>query len=202
MKRQAHFLLVALFVLVWGSTAAHASAVSVSINDLTTKVACTAVGFDPNSMVMGQLLDGLDLHASYLSNSAPPVGVSRVVNFNLFDPASEGGGLSDTLNIVFTGETPIPGDMNNVSVDLHFRSGSYAVTLPSAVDISETGTWQNLSGYVASGGGPQDFTISVASAVVPEPRSLLYWGAGLLLMTTAIRRQLRRGSGPYPQNKK
>jgi hypothetical protein len=65
------------------------------------------------------------------------------VHINFLEPYNDGGSpvgsLSGTLNMVFTGIAPFPGDPDNVSVDLHFRSDPYAVALPSAYTIYENG---------------------------------------------------------------
>jgi len=163
---------------------AHASA-SLSINDPGSGAPTVLVsGFDATSF-NGQLnVDSYDLHGEYLSTTLIPNGTSIVVNIDLLEPAGgdiPAGQISDTLNMVFTGHAPSPGDNNNVSIDLHFRSdtGVSLGGLTNAINFYETGQFQNLSSYVVAAGGPSDFSVQALSGA-PEPGSF-----GLLVLGSA-----------------
>ena len=187
-------MLVLTFVLV--PVVAQASPVIITINDLNEGVVMgTAIGFDPNSLLIQSGIEAWELHGEYTSIAPPPVGVPVVVNINFLEPYQDGnippGGLSDSLSIVLIGVTPFPGSLCNVSVDLHFRSDPYATTLPNAFNIYENGTFQDVSNYVVANGGPTDFTILVASDV-PEPSSLLLMASGALGLAGVLRRKLGR----------
>lgn len=151
---------LALFVVLLAGTLlsvpVFASAAKVTINDLKDVVAGTAIGFDPNSLLIQQGFEAFDLHGEYMSLTPPPVGTVVVVNVNFLEPYNDDGlpvaSLSDSLNIVLTGITPFPGDLSNVSIDLHFRSDPYAVLLPNAYYIYENGLYQDMSPYIVASG--------------------------------------------------
>ena len=175
------------------SFTASANAGQITINDLKDVVTGTANGFDPNSLIIRSGLEAFDLHGEYMSATPPPIGTVIVVNINFLEPYDDGGSpkgsLSDTLNIVLTGITPFPGDVSNVSVDLHFRSDPFAVLLPNAFNIYETGLYQEMSPYIIAKGGPADLSVLVASDV-PEPGGLILLGTGALGLAGKLRRRL------------
>ena len=115
----------------------------------------------------------------WISVNPPPVGVAIVVNINFLEPYNDDGNpvgrLSDSLNMVFTGIAPFPGDLDNVSLDLHLWSDPNAVPLPNAYTLYENGPFQDVTHFVVCNDGPTDVTMLVASSL-PEPMSLLLMG--------------------------
>lgn len=196
MKRILGILILTLFCLyMMLPVSAQADTVNILINDLFHNVTGTALGFDPADVTIMQGVDMWDMHGEYFSATPPAIGIAYIVNFNIFDPAFEGGALSDTLSITFTGHTPVGNDPDNVSVDLHFRSDPNALLLPNYFTITETGTWQDLSSYVAmapsaGGAGINDFNIGFQSAV-PEPGSIALLAIGLIGVAANLRRRIR-----------
>jgi len=137
----------------------------------------------PGSIALGGSLGSFDAHFEYLSNTAPAPGNTVSVNFNIYGAEDSMGAdsttPSDTVNVVFTGHTPGAGDLNNVSVDMHFRSDNengialpaltggtalFTLTEPSApgLPIDLTSLIQSVTGV------PQDFHLRVSSWSVPE----------------------------------
>jgi hypothetical protein len=155
----------------------------------------TVSGFDPTSYNAQFNPEAFDLHGEYFSTLNIPNGTSVSVNFNFYDGVGspDPNLVSDTLNIVFTGHTPTAGDINNVSVDLHFRSDTDPFGLPpltNGISITElNGVIMSLQGQFPQG-APTDFNISVASGV-PEPGTwgmILVGGAGMLYRGFRMRR--------------
>jgi hypothetical protein len=173
---------------------AAAAPVTITINDLGDGNPLTTVsGFDPTSLNTQTNLEAFDLHGEYLSGLNLANGTTVSVNFNFTERPFEVGALiSDTLNIVFTGHAPTGGDLNSISVDMHFRSDTDplgATPLTNAISLAETGAMQNLTSMITQVGGPEDFNISVASDVVPEPTT---WGLVLIGATGLVLGRLRR----------
>jgi hypothetical protein len=117
------------------------------------------------------------------------------VNINFLEPYNDDGNpvgrLSDSLNMVFTGIAPFPGDLDNVSLDLHLWSDPYAVPLPNAYTLYENGPFQDVTHFVVCNGGPTDVTMLVASSL-PEPMSLLLMGSGALGLASVLWRRFGR----------
>ena len=93
--------------------------------------------------------------------------------------------------MVFTGIAPFPGDLDNVGLDSHFWSDTYAVPLPNAYTLYENGQFQDVTHFVVWNGGPTDVTVLVASSI-PEPTSLLLMGSGRLGLASVLRRRFGR----------
>jgi hypothetical protein len=115
-------------------------------------------------------LGAMDAHFEYVSSTPIAPGLVVVNNFNILDSS---GLLSDTLSITLSGHTPGGGDLNNISVDLHFRSeNGGGINLPALsgnpTSITEiAGSYQDVSAQIASS-GVADLHVQFASAV-PEP---------------------------------
>jgi hypothetical protein len=153
-------------------------------------VGTSPYGFDLTSLNIQSgpnFPEAFDLHGEYMSASPLASGQSLSVNFNFIDPSPQGW-VGDTLNIVFTGHTPTAGDLNNISVDLHFRSDSETAPLPglvNAISINEVPGFIPLAPYIIQSGGPSDIQISVqsdAESTVPDTTSTL----GMLFLATAL----------------
>jgi MYXO-CTERM domain-containing protein len=199
MKNISLFAPIAFFAgaILMAPVVGHAS-ILFSIDDLTDVVSIVGIspyGFDPTSLNTQTNGENSDLHGEYLSSLNLTNGASIVVNFDFLEPAFEpNAGLpSDTLNIVFTGHTPVAGvDVNNISVDLHFRSDVDPNSLPplaNPINLTETGAFQPLGSLIAQNGGPGDFQVPVRSDVVPEQGSFTLLGTGLLLALAGHRRR-------------
>lgn len=181
-----------------------ASAAYVWIDDLTDTI---NAGTDvPGALVQITneavgVYGGADLHFEFMSldPNRPEPGTAIISNYNIFSPLplnySVAGPfqqrLSDTLSITITGHTNVggPNDLNNVSVDLHFRSDSGDEIPPPALvnafNILETGQYQ----VVNSGLG--DLIVEFRSDVseVPVPAAAWLLGSGLLGLLGVARRK-------------
>ena len=192
-KRLLTLTVVVILTYAMVPVATHAAATTVTINDLHDTVTGTAVGFDPNSLFVRAGLEAWDMHGEWISVNPPPVGVSIVVNINFLEPYNDGGSpvgsLSDALNMVFTGIASFPGDLDNVSLDLHFRSNPYAIGCRMPTRFNENGLFQDMSPFIVASGSPTDITVVVASDV-PEPRRPLLMGSGSLGLAGVLRRRL------------
>jgi hypothetical protein len=165
-------------------------------------VGTSPYGFDPTSLnvqINNTATEGVDVHGEYISLLNLANGQTLSVNFNFLEAPGDpqAGLISDTLNIAFTGHTPIAGDLNNMSVDLHFRSDAEPNTLPTLTNpivLTETGGFQNLQSLIAQNTGVTDFNISVASGEVPEPATLTFFLigiAGVYLGRLKVRKESR-----------
>jgi hypothetical protein len=168
--------------------------------------AATAVLTNEIPGASGQL-GAFDAHFEYLSANPLANGFSVTKNFNIFGAVGgpEPGELSDTLSIFFTGQTPSSGDLNNMSVDLHFRSDNETIGLPpltSAVSVNELTA---LPGYVdlssqIAGGGIQtgEFNLRFASTDIPEPGpiALAAVGGAIAGVVAWCRRRATRQRAP------
>ncbi len=176
MKSVNGWRLASAAILLLSPMLAHAGVI-VTIDDRElgpVNPVVTIAGFDPTTVNQQVNPEAFDLHGEYLSTMLIPNGTSISVNFDFLEllGGPETGLISDTLNIVFTGHTPVTGDVNNLSVDMHFRSDTDPFGLPglsNAITITETGNFQSLTNMIQQAGGPSDFGISVASGAVPEP---------------------------------
>jgi len=121
-----------------------------------------------------------DVHTDWFATTPYASGAAQTFNFNIYDPANEGGALSDTLSITLTGITPAGTDPDNMSMDFHFRSdnlsgGNFLPALLGAIAITENGLFQSVNAFlpvqfVADPNNP--FSAGFRSDVVPEPNAL------------------------------
>lgn len=185
-----------------------ASAASVWIDDLADTI---YAGTDvPGALVQITneavgILGGADFHFEYLSNdpNRPEPGMAFITNYNIFSPLPINYNLygpaspfmqrvSDTLSITVSGHAHVggPSDLNNVSVDIHFRSDSGDEIPPPALvnafDIFETGHYQAVNS------GLSDLIVEFRSDVseVPVPAAAWLLGSGLLGLAGVARRRL------------
>ncbi|MCE9611525.1 MAG: PEP-CTERM sorting domain-containing protein [Chthoniobacter sp.] len=128
------------------------------------------------------------------------IGNGTVVGrkFNIMDSFLEGGGLSDTLTVSFTG---LPG--NEVDVNLHFFSNPEPGSLTPlngtpGVDLftfTESGSNDRLNvlaaGWLPNGIAPADLDVAVRSDIVPEPSA-----ASLCLLMVGLAGLSRRRTTP------
>ena len=127
-----------------------------------------------------------------LANPLTP-GASVFSNFNIFEPNS--AILSDTLQLVFTGQNPTANDFGaNMFIDATFHSDSLnGIISPLTGEVNElieTGDIQTAS--TAFG-----VTVQFASdvdATTPEPGTFALMGLGLAGAAWLRRRQMRRAS--------
>jgi PEP-CTERM motif len=172
-----------------------AFAEGIQIDDLLEgNLSALTTGFDPASLVVTvnqETLTGLgvvDLHGAWVSPYPFDNGQAQTYRFNIWDPAFEGGLLSDTLMLTLTGQQANP---NNMIVDLSFRSDNLAGggldPMSGAIDIIESGGWQSLDAWL-----PSQLTMLEVSfrSEVPEPSSLALLGlGGLSLLSYASRKR-------------
>ena len=153
-----------------------------------------ALGFDPTSLTVfasNETLTQLgvvNIHGAWVSPNPLGNGQSQSYAFNIWDPANEGGALSDTLFLTLTGQTANP---NNMTVDLSFRSDNLAgnglTPISGAIDITENGLFQSLDTWL-----PSQLTLLSVSfrSDVPEPSSLALLAVGALgLLSYASRKR-------------
>ena len=132
----------------------------------------------------------VDIHLEWSATSPFAPGVAQTFNFNIYDPTNEGGGLSDTLSLTLTGITPAGADLDNMSLDLFFRSDSLSETslllpLAGGIAIIENGFFQPVDAFL-----PSDFvldpnsplSVSFRSDVVPEPGAFQLGLLGLVAL--------------------
>jgi hypothetical protein len=166
-------------------------------------IGINAFGFDPatlnihstNETITGFMVG--DAHAEWIALNPFGNGVSQVFNFNVFEPANEGGNsvLSDTLSITLTGQTPTTSDANNMSLDLHFRSGNLSDNpvlppLSGGISLGENGVFQLVDPFLPAqlvDDPINPLSVGFRSDVIPEPGM---WQIGLLgvLMPFVLRR--------------
>lgn len=139
----------------------------------------------------------IDMHLEYFS-TGPGIsgaGTFAVANFNIFGDTE---GLSDTLSIVFSGLLPDADNLDNVSVDLHFRSESelsglitplldpgpvghlFAITEGTGARLDQGVWFQDISAVLQAAADPAypgDFHVRYSST--PEPATLALLGLGL-----------------------
>ena len=97
----------------------------------------------------------VDIHSDWTATTPYAPGAVQTFNFNIFDPANEGGLLSDTLSMTLTGISPVGGDADNMSIDFHFRTenlggGNYLPALLGGVAITENGLFQSVNAFLPS----------------------------------------------------
>jgi|GEM_PF-6755292 len=125
------------------------------LQDEANNIGINAFGVDPatlnihttNESSTGFMIG--DIHAEWIAANPFGNGVAQIFNFNIFESPSEGGSnvLSDTLSLTLTGQTPSTSDLNNMSMDLHFRSGNLTDNpllppLAGGIALTETGFFQ------------------------------------------------------------
>jgi hypothetical protein len=154
-----------------------------------------ATGFDPASLTIvtaNETLAALgvvNIHGEWVGLNPFADGQVQTYRFNIWDPANEGGGLSDTIVLTLTGQQPNP---NSMTIDLHFRSDNLAgnglTPISGAIDITEDGTFQSLDPWLPS----QLVLLSVSfrsDVMVPEPSSLALLALGALSLVYASRKR-------------
>jgi hypothetical protein len=153
-----------------------------------------AAGLRPESALESMLIAG-----TVSFQVAGPVAVNSVAqrNFNIFEPTTEGGGLSDTLSVFFIG---LPG--NRVQVFFSFSSdsieGGDLAPFPGGFALVETGRNDSLNalspGWLPGAADgfnitPAEFDIQYRSDVlVPEPSAL---GFSVLTLGLVAARRFR-----------
>jgi hypothetical protein len=165
------------------ATISFANAV-VSIDDRTDTIAFNVSGFDITSLRVQAVAESFDMHGEYFSNLGTTLGngETQTLNFNVYESP---GLLSDTLNIVLTGDTfPTAGECSAgfcgtpgenqgsvVSVDLHFRSDTdNSGGLPPLVNGIVVGEKADVSSFIDAV-GVGDLTVNFDAT--PEPAM---WG--------------------------
>lgn len=178
--------------LMIGATVPANAAVIATIDDLAEGLPLlTATGCGVLTTVLAP--ESVNMHCEYIalfpgSTTVPrlPPGVGTSLFFNIYDPG--GVVLSDTLVISFTGQAPVVGvNLNNMSVDLVFRSDTEGVALTPLVttvngfNVIETGAFQNLDPLIEGTVPSSGFSLSFRSNVerVPEPITISLVGLGL-----------------------
>jgi hypothetical protein len=144
------------------------------------------------------ILAQADAHFEYISSTTPvpQAGSTSTTNYNIFEPTLPLT-LSDTLNIAITWRQPTTDDLNNVIVDIHFRSDSLDGILPAlltdAFSIVETGQAQTVDTVF----GVSDLTVQFQSDVeaTPLPAALpLFASGGGLLGLLSWRRKRKQAA--------
>ena len=130
-----------------------------------------------------------DVFGEWIATTPFANGQVQVFNFNIFDPAYEGGGLSDTLSIVLSGRQPTVLDPNNMTINFSFRSDNLSGTpalgaLFGGISITESGYFQSVNAFLPAqfvGDVAAPLTVSFRSDVVPEPSAIQF---GLLSLAS------------------
>ena len=135
-----------------------------------TQVGAAAFDVQEGPGVLGQA----SVNFEYFDPTPIPDGTIKVVNFNISEP-NDPSKLSDTLSITFTGHFD---GTNNMSIDLHYLSdndqGLVPALLPSAIAITETGQYQDLSAMIKTATGLSNFHLqftSLVPACTPKPNT-------------------------------
>lgn len=180
-----------------------ASAANVTIydgltpQDETITVATDQVGSLQITQEAVGVLGAADLHFEFFSNDlahVPVPGAAFVKNYNIIEPDGSGV-ISDTLSITLTGHTPTSTtDANNVSVDLHFRSGSIdgGVGLPEIAPtaLANASVITETLYLTQVDSGLSDLNVKFQSpSEVPVPAAAWLFGSGLLGLTGISRKR-------------
>jgi hypothetical protein len=144
--------------------------------------------------------DGLSF--TYVSDVVTAPNQTGTYVTRIFDPASEGGGLSDYLtftiasggfdiNVKLCSSGDVEGGGSLSCLPVPTPSGPFGSYLPQDGSI-ETGRPQLVAQYVyvSNGGEIDDFTL--ASEVSPEPGTLFLLGTGLAGVVIAARKRRNR----------
>lgn len=151
---------------------------------------------------------------SYLKGGSGGFNPTQTTSTALFFTGTSGymnvsGGFNNGINFLYvagaTGTVTVWSGANGTGTVLatinlapNGGSGSGCSGYPSlcnwtAVGLSFSGTAQSVSFSGASNQlGITDITIGSSRAAVPEPSSLLLFGSGLLVLSSRLRRRLRR----------
>ena len=188
---------LALAVSALLPTANGASAATISITDLTDgNPIVTAVGL--SNVISTPGAESLSFSGDFFSSAFRCIGCFDDYNFNFNEPASAGGGLSDTLAVRFRGLNSSLNNGNNMHVDLFFLSDVEGG--PPLVPLTNEGGDVSLFTLTETA-GPLDLTDNSANfltltvqsdldiAAVPEPSSLLLLGAGLAVGAGRLRKR-------------
>ena len=177
-RARSHFLAAATLSLCLLVPGIAASAILVTINDLTETFSTTINGplfsFSVTRIPETDTAVGSDIvNIFYRSQDAPVGGGPRTNNYNIF--GADDMGVSDTLQIIVSEITGTP-DFN-VHVQIFFLSDSlneqvFPPPLPNASIIFESNGFQDVPNT-----GLSDLRVRFAS--VPEPVTLALVGIGL-----------------------
>ncbi|MFA5110653.1 MAG: PEP-CTERM sorting domain-containing protein [Desulfobaccales bacterium] len=182
--KKAVLMWMTAVLLVLGASAAGAIPV-IYIDDLGEGApVVTSSGFPSIPLISNPIVATLDEFANITGVLTSNFIAAGAYGFEMLDPASEGGGVSDFFTLLVSPVIRIPFDGSTQAINLTFFSDgaagydlalqAFELAFPNAPSLVENGTLQNIFSF----DGLQVYAAS--EVVIPVPGSVLLFGSGLL----------------------